>query len=131
MSLDSGSHDRDSREESEKMEEHLDIPHIYHLSSMMEAGLQFLRSVLCSHFVYNFLKEDQKIELLNYGIFLINNCIILMKNQTFMLIQNDQDEYDIESIEHSLRVSRDSFGTSHLNYLETPNKLHSTRSNVL
>jgi len=87
------------------MDEPLDIPHIYHLSSIMEGGLQYLRSVLCSHFVYNLLKDIEKIDLLKYGIFLINNCIILMKNQAFMQIQQDQDEYDIELTDQGLRDS--------------------------
>ena len=72
-------------------EETTDIPHIYHIAAVMEAGLQYARTVISTHFIYNRLKEHQKIDLLKYSLLLVNNCVVLLKNKVFAKINQPFD----------------------------------------
>lgn len=50
-----------STEQHEIPEESTDIQHTYHLAAVVEAGLQFIRAIIGTHFIYNRLKEDTRI----------------------------------------------------------------------
>jgi hypothetical protein len=73
-------------ESHEIPEESTDVQHIYHLTAVIEAGLQFVRTIIGTHFIYNRLKEDDKVAFLKLSLLLVNNCVILMKNKSFMNI---------------------------------------------
>ncbi len=49
----------------------------------MSAGLNYLRSILCSHLVYNLLDSKVILAIIKAGLILINNALILMKTPDF------------------------------------------------
>ena len=49
----------------------------------MSAGLLYLRRATCSHMIYNLLDKNDMLELLESGLILINNALILMKTPHF------------------------------------------------
>ncbi len=49
----------------------------------MSAGLTYLRSILCSHIVYNLLESKIILSIIKAGLILINNALILMKTPDF------------------------------------------------